>query len=376
METEMRGFRFKKCFRRKIHWAAALLCAAAFVLSGCGGQEEEEDIFVQIQQVKKSPYKMTLVSVGDVVLTQQIRCTYRQVTQEDISFSVSGKTIENVYVKKGDTVVKGQLLAELAGSHRQTEIEELEYKIARNELLLSYTNIDENYERSGRWWTYIYQSSGSEEEEERLQKDLERIEQTYRYKREDYQDQIDLYTMQLERILAEVAQTRIYAGMDGEVSFVKSGLQGDTSTEGKTVIQVIDNAQCLFTSNQTEYGSYFEENEPVEMAIKAGANVITLEAYPYDMDHWEERIYFELPEEVAFTMGVGTNATITLVLESREQVLCVPKRAVHSSEDGDYVYVLGENDIREIRRIETGLHGDELVEVVQGLTEGESIILK
>ena len=376
MEVEMTDFRFKNSSRRKIHRAAALLCAAVFGLSGCGGQEEEEDIIVQLQQEQKSPYTMTYVSVGDVVLTQQIRCTYRQVTQEDISFSVSGKTIENVYVQKGDPVVKGQLLAELAGSDRQTEIEELEYRIARNELLLSYTDIDKNYERSGRWWTYIYQSSGSEEEQERLQKDLERIEQTYRYKREDYQDQIDLYTMQLERILAEVAQTRIYAGMDGEVSFVKSGLQGDTSTEGKTVIQVIDNAQCLFTSNQTEYGSYFEENEPVEMAIKAGANVITLEAYPYDMDHWEERIYFELPEEVAFTMGVGTNATITLVLESREQVLCVPKRAVHSSEDGDYVYVLGENDIREIRRIETGLHGDELVEVVQGLTEGESIILK
>ena len=142
------------------------------------------------------------------------------------------------------------------------------------------------------------------------------------------------------------------------------------------VIQVIDSARCLFTSNQTEYGSYFEENEPVEMTIGAGANMVTFEAYPYDMDHWEDRISFELPEETALTMGVGTNATITLVLESREQVLCVPSKAVHSSEDGDYVYVLGENDIREIRWIETGLHGDALVEVVSGLTEGESIILK
>lgn len=375
MEVEMTDFRFKNSFRRKIS-RAALLCAAVFGLSSCGGQEEEGDIIVQLQQEQKSPYTMTYVSVGDVVLTQQIRCTYRQVTQEDIGFSVSGKTIENVYVQKGDPVVKGQLLAELAGSDRQTEIEELEYRIARNELLLSYADIDKDYERSGRWWTYIYQSSGSEEEEERLQKDLERIEQTYRYKREDYQDQIDLYTMQLERILAEVAQTRIYAGMDGEVSFVKSGLKGSKSTEGETVIQVIDSARCLFTSNQTEYGPYFEENAPVEMTIRAGVNAVTLEAYPYDMDHWEDRISFELPEETAFTMEVGTNATITLVLESREQVLCVPSNAVHGSEDGDYVYVLGENDIREVRWIETGLHGDGLVEVMSGLTEGESIILK
>ena len=375
MEVEMTDLRFKNSSRRKIR-RAALLCAVLFGLSGCGGQEEEEDIIVQLKQEQKSPYTMTYVSVGDVVLTQQIRCTYRQVTQEDISFSVSGKTIEKVYVQKGDPVVKGQLLAELAGSDRQTEIEELKYKIARNELLLSYTDIDKNYERSGRWWTYIYQSSGSEEEQERLQKDLERIEQTYRYKQEDYQDQIDLYTMQLERILTEVAQTRIYAGMDGEVSFVKSGLKGSKSTEGERVIQVIDSARCLFTSNQTEYGPYFEENEPVEMTVRTGTNMITFEAYPYDMDHWEDRLFFELQEEFTFTMGVGTNATINLVLESREQVLCVPSKAVHSSEDGDYVYVLGENDIREVRWIETGLHGDGLVEVVSGLTEGESIILR
>lgn len=376
MEVEMKDFRFKNSSRRKIRRAVALLCAAVFGLTGCGGQEEEADIIVQLKQEQKSPYTMTYVSVGDVVLTQQIRCTYRQVTQEDISFSVSGKTIEKVYVQKGDPVVKGQLLAELVGSDKQTEIEEFEYRIARNELLLSYTDIDKNYERSGRWWTYIYQSSGSEEEQERLQKDLERIEQTYRYKQEDYQDQIDLYTMQLERILAEVAQTRIYAGMDGEVSFVKSGLKGSKSTEGERVIQVIDSARCLFTSNQTEYGPYFEENEPVEMTVRTGTNMITFEAYPYDMDHWEDRLFFELQEEFTFTMGVGTNATINLVLESREQVLCVPSKAVHSSEDGDYVYVLGENDIREVRWIETGLHGDGLVEVVSGLTEGESIILR
>ena len=376
MEVEMTDFGLKNSFRRKIRRAAALLCAAVFGLSGCGGQEEDEDIIVQLKQEQKSPYTMTYVSVGDVALTQQIRCTYRQVTQEDISFSVSGKIIENVYVQKGDPVVKGQLLAELVGSDRRTEIEELEYRIARNELLLSYTDIDENYERSGRWWTYSYQSSGSEEEQERLQKDLESIEQTYRYKREDYQDLIDLYTMQLERILAEVAQTRIYAGMDGEVFFVKSGLKGSTSTEGETIIQVIDSARCLFTSNQTEYGPYFKENEPVEMTIRTGANMITIEAYPYDMDHWEDRLSFELREEFTSTMGVGTNATITLVLESREQVLCVPSNAVHGSENGDYVYVLGENDIREVRWIETGLHGDGLVEVVSGLTEGESVILK
>ena len=48
----------------------------------------------------------------------------------------------------------------------------------------------------------------------------------------------------------------------------------------------------------------------------------------------------------------------------------------HEADGKSYVYVLGENDIREVKWIETGLYGDSMVEVVGGLTEGENIILK
>ena len=38
------------------------------------------------------------------------------------------------------------------------------------------------------------------------------------------------------------------------------------------------------------------------------------------------------------------------------------------------MYVLGENDIREVRWIETGFCGDRLTEILSGLEEGEAVI--
>ena len=86
---------------------------------------------------------------------------------------------------------------------------------------------------------------------------------------------------------------------------------------------------------------------------------------------------FSLAEgEESATIEVGTLGAIVAVVKQRSQVLCVPAQAVHSADGRDYVYVLGEDQMREVKWIETGLYGDSTVEVLSGLTEGERVILR
>ena len=72
----------------------------------------------------------------------------------------------------------------------------------------------------------------------------------------------------------------------------------------------------------------------------------------------------------------GVQTCALPILKQRSQVLCVPAQAVHSADGRDYVYVLGEDQMREVKWIETGLYGDSTVEVLSGLTEGERVILR
>lgn len=369
----------EKSIRKKTKWnsrVTALVCVLCMGLTGCGEVEEESDSIVVVERGEEaSIYTLAVVAVNNVVKTEKIRCTYRQVNDEELSFQVSGKKVENIYVAVGDTVKKGQLLVELTGCDRDDEVEQLEYQIKRNELLLSYLDVNEEYELSGRWWTYVYKGG----DYEKLQSDIASIEQSYRYEREDLEDAIRLDRMELEAIKKSMEEGRIYAGMDGEISYINSNLSSMTSVAGESVIKIIDSSVCLFETTRTEYAQYFNENETVEMTVGTGKNAVTVEAIPYEMEKWEEngKLTFELVnagENVE--VAVGTSAVITLEISRKEHVLCIPSQAVHEADGKSYVYVLGENDIREVKWIETGLYGDSMVEVVGGLTEGESIILK
>ena len=358
----------------------ALACAMCLGLTGCGEVVEEEDSIVVIERgEEKSDYTLAVAAVNNVVKTEKVRCTYRQVNDEELSFQVSGKKVENLYVATGDSVKKGQLLVELTGCDREDEVEQLEYQIKRNELLLSYLDVNKGYDLSGRWWTYVYKTAQNDNNYEKLQSDLENIEKEYRYDREDLEDAIRLDKMELEAIRKSMEEGRIYAGMDGEISYINSKLTVDTSVAGEVIMKIIDSSVCLFETSDMEYAPYFQENVSFVMNVGSGRNAVTVEAIPYEVENWESngKLTFELVDGGENpNITVGTGGVITLEISRKEHVLCIPEQAVHEADGKSYVYVLGENDIREVKWIETGLYGDTLVEVVGGLTEGENIILK
>ena len=310
----------------------------------------------------------------DVAKTASVRFSYTQARSEDVLFPVSGKRVEEVFVELGDRVEQGQLLAVLEGGDREKEIRELEYQIARAQIQSRYLEINEPYEISGRWWKYVYQSSGSEADEEKLKADLEDIYQKYRYQREDYQDIIDMAQVRIDTYRREMEEGRIYAGMDGVIYKLGGDMETVISDVNKPAFTIIDDSRCLFEASDVKYAEYFREGEVYELVRGVGKSAITFRVRPWSMGTWGDRLYMELLEDGGTDVEVGAYAYLTLVLEKRENVLAVNKGAIHVSEGKNYVYVLGENDIREVKWVETGLCGDRLTEIVAGLEEGEAVI--
>jgi hypothetical protein len=73
---------------------------------------------------------------------------------------------------------------------------------------------------------------------------------------------------------------------------------------------------------------------------------------------------------------VGSMGMMRYTTGFRSQVLSVPLRALHQADGKSFVYVLGENNMREMKWVETGLVGDDKVEILSGLQEGERVIIK
>lgn len=355
-----------------------LLVASVLSLTGCTVKEENnEDIVILDQDTLQVEYSLATVTVGDVIKTEKIKCVYTQTEEEDIYFALDGKRVAKVYVKEGDSVTQGQLLAELSGGQRQDEIRALEYEIERNTLLLNHTTENIDYQISNQWVWYLYQSGGSAYDKERLDAAIESIQESSRYSQEDYQDAIEMAQLKLDALLEEEKNSYVYAGMDGKVADLKTNLVGSTSDVDTVIMTIIDDSECLFEAEQMEYREYFAPDTELSLSIvsSVGAGQYTL--MPWNMEEWDEKMYFSLVESTSESViEVGAFGSASFIGDRREQVLTVPIQAVHRSEGKTFVYVLGDNNIREVRFVEIGLEGDTNAEVLSGLTEGEVVILK
>ena len=114
-------------------WLSVIMMGC--LLTGCATTTEEEDNLILIEKEQEAlVYEMATVSVDDVEKTGKVRCSYQQVNDESLSFPVSGKRVAEVYVEEGDTVVKGQLLAELDIGNANEQIRTLDKRRLREHM--------------------------------------------------------------------------------------------------------------------------------------------------------------------------------------------------------------------------------------------------
>lgn len=365
-------------YQKRIPLVAALLLGGLCLgMAGCGVQEEEEAKIVLEPESEQALFETATADYGDVILSEKLFCTYRQVEDQEVSFSVSGKTIDKVYVSTGDVVHKGELLAELVTGDLDEEIARTEYELARNQLLLEHNERDLQNETDQLMVEYNYHTEQSSTDWVEKEKKLAEIQKEHRYTREDYSDAVALCEAQLAVLNQEKAQSCIYAAIDGTVSSIVRDLEGSVSVKDEAVITIIDSSECLFELEEPELIPYFHEGEALSMTVSVGTGKGDYTLLPYEMEKWGDVQLFSIEEQPeGAVLEVGATGNLYLTLDYREHVLRVPKEAVHNADGKDYVYVTDDTGMREVVYVESGLKGDEYTEILSGIQEGQRVILK
>lgn len=353
----------------KKHFVILILLSMTMttVFSSCGEKTEEEPIIVVESNDETINYKFATVLRGDVQKTQKVKCTYKQTDAEEVTLPVTGKLIDKVYVKEGDAVSKGTLLCELSAGNLDEQIAELEYNIKRNELLLSYIDTDEDYAISERW---LY-GFGTES----IMEQVAALKKNNRYSREDYSDAIEFDRQKLAQLKTDYKNSKIYAEKSGVVYSLKDNLEGSTSKMGEVVMSIVDSNECLFLAESPEYAAFFKSGDLFSMNITAGNSSGEYELAPYDIENWGETQTFTIvsgPD--GYSLDVGAYGIIKVVVEEKKDCLYLPSAVVHTADEESYVYILDENNMRQVRFVETGLYGDDTVEIKSGLEEGDKVV--
>lgn len=364
--------------KRKISFIMVMLLAIC-CMTGCGDAKTDSDNLIMLEpDYEEATYNLAMAGKMDISKSIIVRCEYQAVNKQDVKFDVAGRRIEKVYVEEGDTVKKGQLLVALTSESTETRIKDINYELKKNKLLWNQVLNDKQDQIDRAQLEFSY-SDMWEKDKVVLRKKLANIEENYKYTLRNYENQEKLLNMELAQLNKELDGGKLYAEVDGTISFIKSRLEGSTTEIGERIMTITDTSECIFVADKNSYASYFSKDVPVELEIAIGSSAGMYEVVFDNEDTYKEgdNMLFALADERSdVSIDVGTRGTITLVLDTRSQVLSVSQGAVREVDGKHYVYILDENDDKQVKWVEIGLEADGYTEITDGLSEGDRVILR
>ena len=350
----------------KIMKLTSIAGISAILLNGCAFfQSEEESHSIEIvKESMEDEYEVTRCERRDVLYTSDIYCTYSQLKEENLAFPVGEKTVAFVYVNEGDEVKEGDLLAKLDVAQMEQDNVRMKEEIAKNELLIKQA--DEMME--------IYQKKIDDPGLDLSVKEsyLSKL-QKLREKSRNYSDTNEFDRIKISANEQQIEAGSLYAGMEGNISFIKDNLEGSSSNAGEKVITILNASVCGFQALDRNACEYLNIGDKVEIVLNT-----TEEKYDATVtvvDKEESKIVFEL-DQPDYSLTVGTRGNVRVVRGIAEKALSLPKSCVFESEDFWFVYVLNTDGVREMKKVTIGLVGNEYIEITGGISEGDNVILR
>lgn len=348
-----------------------------FGMTACNDKETKDVQVELVQEVSEPSYTTVTAEYGEVVNTVKLNCAYTPTAYEELSFPTSYMLVSDVYVKEGDIVSKGEVLAETELDGVKDTVEQIEYALAAAELELKQAKERKELDIACEKELYEY-TSKSKQDTEQLQEKLANIESQYKTYLEDLEDAILINKLHLEECKQLLQDGQLISGMEGEITYIDSGLAAAGynafyTEEDKKMITVSSLESCYFTVEDTTYAPYITEGESLFVNYTLSGVKSRCEVKPVKMDAWDKVMYFDVVGDETF--DIEMRGDILLELERKENVLCIATDAVHTSEEGTFVYI-EDNGMLSMRYVTTGLRGAELTEITEGLSEGEIVVLK
>ncbi len=303
------------------------------------GKEErvEKPKLVKIESVKTDDFKHFIEVQGTVESDNNIFVPAQ-------SFGL----VTKIYVKEGDAVTKGQLMAETDGSILEKSIEQLNnaYKLTKDV-----------YERQSRLWD---QKIGSEIQYLQAKNNKENLEK------------------QLEALREQYKLTRLYSPINGTVDNVMLKV-GESATMGG--IRVIQLSKLKITAPVSEkYITDISKGDSVllnfsTIGLNFNATIGSVSKF-IDAGNRTFKIEIGIPDDKEDIMP-NMIGVIKINDYSSNNVVVLPTNIVQKNEYEHFIFVAVSKDEKmyaEKRIVETGMEYNNKTEILNGLKENEKII--
>lgn len=355
-------------------WLAGGLVAGCLLLGGCSllPAQETRRTAPLLRETAAEDFKLTYVTRGDMRLTRKISCTYVPIRKESLSFAVNGESVDEIFVKPGDAVVKGQLLGQLKLDGVNDRIDACEYTIRTLKLQLA-----QQEEARALDLERADVRGGADAEARRSARDA--VNADYDARRQSVEDALGIQTLRLETLKRQKAERQLFSPIDGTVTYVRQYQDSSVTSTTERAVTVVDSTMSLFKAS-TEYWDVLPVGTQVTITVlkveyaatvadEASLGLPVTEHVPGE----KGTLYFTL-DQPALELEDNDRGSTTITLDGRDDVLMVSEKAISRAAGETIVYYQNDEGMKTYKPVELGLCAGGYYEVLSGLSEGEAVI--
>jgi len=317
----------------------------------------------------------------------------------DVGAQASGQ-VKSLYVKQGDYVVKGQLIASIDDVQQRNDLRNAEAMLeeAKASLQASQAKLKRAELRFKRQKAMLKEHASSRQDFETAEEELI----TCRSELMSHNAQLLKAQIDVDNKKVSLGYTRVLAPMNGTVIALVT-LEGQTVNSSQSTPTIIKLAQLdvmtvnvkiseaditRVISGQTAYFTIFSEpDKHYEATLK------NIELAPESLmkDGSSDRnsssgsashngsVYYNALLEVPNPdnrLRIGMNAEVSLIISEAKNTLLLPRQAVYTVDGNAHqVQVLTQNDKLESRAVKTGITNSTDVQILEGLSAGDIVVL-
>ena len=343
-------------------------------LSGCSLLPEEEvrRTTPVIEASSGETFTFQYCTRGDIEQIKKFSATYVPIQKLSLYFGVAGEYVDEIYVKVGDSVTEGQLLAQLKLEGAQSSIDACERQIAKLEVQIRQS--EENRELA------IKKAELTYSDKEELAEALDAVNASYDSTLQSLNDSLSVARLKLTTLKENLELRRIYAPIDGTITYVRKYTESTLSTLTDKAITVSDSTMSLFMIN-TEYWNVMPVGLEVTITVKkveyeavvADPAVLGIEVPEY-VEGEKAKVYLTL-KNPAPDLEDNDKGSFSILLDARYDVLRISDKAISTAGDDYIVYYQTDEGGKSYKTVKLGFHADGMYEVLEGLNEGDAVIV-
>lgn len=333
-----------------------LLLALLIVLPGCKKEAEEE---------KEVPLTVTAAEVKMRDITEKVRYAgfVKGASEVAVYPKAAGKLAE-IYIKEGDYVKKGQVIARIDSSDYEVALKQARVGLEMAKVQLK--NAETNLERT----RMLYEAGAASKQQ---LEGAETAAESARLGVEQAEAAIDAASVQVNNCTV----TAPISGVAGKVNVSEGAMVSQQVPI--TALADVSSLEVEIMVGESDI-NYVAAGGEVEVNVRS-AREESYKGKIISISPLADQMKKSYPVKLRIVdkddmIKPGMFAEASLSARSRGHVLAVPANALVAKGGRTVVFVVDKESRARMKEVKIGLEGRDYVEVAKGLKEGEKVIVK